>query len=179
MPDRGRHKARRRAVDLLFERSKFVWTTSGRNYRLNLGNGQAVVCSPSGDGYSVLLVGKTGTAALTESPLPLGYATGTAEDFVRRTASAAFVDKEAKWRTYLASEKQLVLLRRMGISHSKNITRGEAALLIDKAVSDAPATRKQIWLIKKCGLHVNPRTLTKQEATVLISQYKSGIGATA
>ena len=61
---------------------------------------------------------------------------------------------------------------------SARVTKGEAAELIDQAMNE-PVTQKQLWFIERRGLHDNPTILTKREASMLISQAKSGAGATA
>jgi hypothetical protein len=165
------------SVDL-FERSRFVWVTSGRNYRLNLGDGRAVVCSPSGTGYNVVLL-DNGTMKLLASDLPLGYAQGVAEDFARRNVPAAFIAKDARWRGDLATERQLAALMRMGIPIPAGITKGQAHQMIDAAMSE-PLSEKQLFFIRRNGLHKNPGVLTRREARELISRYKdSRTGAIA
>ena len=121
--ERGRREAsaplRRttEAVDL-FGRSKFVWTASGSNYRLNLGDGRAVVCTPSGGGYSILLVEGNGvTTAITEGFMPLGYAQGIAEDFARKKTQMVYIDKNAAWRSHPATDRQLAALKSFGIDY--------------------------------------------------------------
>jgi superfamily II DNA or RNA helicase len=165
------------ALDL-FGRSRFVWTASGRNYRLGLGDGRAVVCAPTSGGYTVLLVEKDGaTTPITEGFIPLGYAQGVAEDYARQNAQAAFIDKEAKWRGYPASDKQIDLLERLGITYPTDITKGEASQLIDEAMNE-PVTDRQLFFIQRHRLHSNPAILTKKTAGTLIVKYKGGMGAT-
>jgi superfamily II DNA or RNA helicase len=157
----------------LFDRSRFAWLISGRNFRLSLGTGQTIVCSPAGAGYEVSLLEANGTATpLSNAPLPLGYAQGVAEDYARRNAQAVFFDKEARWRRYPASEKQIALLERLGLFYCAGITKGEAAQMIDEAMN-VPVTDRQRYFIQYHGLHINPAVLTKKEAGVLISQYKN------
>jgi superfamily II DNA/RNA helicase len=166
------------ALDL-FERSRFVWLTSGRNYRLNLGDGRAVVCSPSGSGYTVVLLENGVMKPLSNSILPLGYAQGTAEDFARRTARMTYISKDARWRSDGATEKQLSALVRMGTPIPQGITKGQAHMLIERAMSE-PLSEKQLYFIKRNGLHKNPGILTKREARDVIARYRgTQIGATA
>jgi hypothetical protein len=164
----------------LFDRSRFAWFVSGRNFRLSIGDGQTIVCSPSGGAYGVYLLEADGTVTpLSNSSLPLGYAQGVAEDYARQNARAVLIDKNARWRWSVATTKQLDALTRMGIPAPQGITKGEAARLIDEAMN-APATDRQRYFLQYYGLHVNPSILTKKEAGALISQYKnSRTGATA
>ena len=69
-------------------------------------------------------------------------------------------------------------MERLGIYYRAGVTKGEASALIDKAMSE-PATNRQYFFIKRHGLHVNPAILTKKEATALIAEHKSRIGAIA
>jgi superfamily II DNA or RNA helicase len=164
----------------LFDRSRFAWFVSGRNFRLSIGDGQTIVCSPSGGAYGVYLLGTDGTATpLANGSLPLGYAQGVAEDYARQNARAAFIDKNASWRGSAATTKQLDALTRMGIPVPPGITKGEAHRLISEAMNEPPSER-QLFFIRRNGLHKNPMILTKKEARGLISQYKnSRTGATA
>ena len=164
----------------LFDRSRFAWFVSGRNFRLSIGDGQTIVCSPAGGAYGVYLLEADGTATpLSDNALPLGYAQGVAEDYARQNARTAFIDKNAKWRGSAATVKQLDALTRMGIPFPPGITKGEAHSLISETMN-APATDRQRYFIQRHGLHKNPYILTKREAGTVIAQYKnSRTGATA
>jgi hypothetical protein len=163
----------------LFDRSRFAWLASGRNFRLSIGDSQTVICSPRDGGYGVYLLGENGAMTyLSNSILPLGYAQGIAEDYARKHAKISYIDKEARWRKDAATPKQLEALTRMGIPHSAEITKGEASKLMDEAINE-PATDKQLLTIRRNGLHKNPELLTKRNARRLIAQYKGRYGATA
>jgi hypothetical protein len=62
--------------------------------------------------------------------LPLAYAQGLAEDFARRQGVARLVEAEAPWRQQPATEKQTVLLQRLGLAVRPGLTKGEAADLL-------------------------------------------------
>jgi hypothetical protein len=156
----------------LFNRSRFAWIVSGRNFRLSIGNGQSIVCSPTREGYNAYLMESDGsTRSLSNVPLPLGYAQGVAEDYARKNARLSYIDKNAKWRGDAATPKQIEALIRMGISHSLEITKGEACKLIDEAMNQPPSD-KQLFFIRRNGLYRNPNVLTKREARNLISRYQ-------
>jgi hypothetical protein len=154
----------------LFERSRFAWITSGRNFRLSIGDGSAIVCSPYGGGYTVVLSSDGVMKPLSNTALPLGYAQGVAEDFARKNAKMAYIDKGAQWRREVPTQKQLDALVRMGIPVSPDLTKGEAHRMIGE-VMDQPLTDKQLYTIKRNGLHKNPAVLTKREARDLIARY--------
>jgi hypothetical protein len=163
----------------LFGRSRFVWVAVGETYRLNLGDGHSVICSPVGaGGYRVFVMEESRTIPLYEGVLSLGYAQGVAEDYARKNTPPVLIYKDAKWRAHPASEKQINLMKRIGIAYSPEITKGEAARLIDE-VMNQPATDRQLFFIQTHGLHAAPSFLTKKEARNLIAQYKSEVGATA
>jgi hypothetical protein len=48
------------------------------------------------------------------------------------SSAVPLLSKSARWRTEAATEKQLALLRRMGVAAWPGITRGQASLLIDR-----------------------------------------------
>lgn len=155
----------------LFDRSQFVWAVSGRNFRLPIGDGRAIVCSPAREGYSVYLVEAAGaTVPLSNAPLPLGYAQGVAEDYARQNARTAYIDKNAKWRGDMATTKQLEALTRMKIPIPQGLTKGEAHRMIGEVMSQPP-TDKQLFFIRRNGLHKNPAILTKREARDLIARH--------
>jgi superfamily II DNA or RNA helicase len=163
----------------LFERSRFAWLVSGHNFRLSISDGKTIVCSPRSGGYGVYLLEGDGTMTyLSSSILPLGYAQGVAEDFARKNAQMAYIDKNAKWREGMATEKQLDALARMGVPTPPGLTKGEAHRLIGEVIN-APITERQLSFIRRNGLHRNPTLLTKREARALISRYQGRYGATA
>jgi len=163
--------AENREIDL-FERSKYVWQPVGVNFRLTLTDGSAVWCKVTNDGYTAWAVDASGTIkVLSEDVLPLGYAMGICEDFIRSLSVGRYSFKNASWRKRPASQGQLDYLRRLGVSLDRHITKGEASDLIDKVVSQ-PASEKQVFCIKKHNLHAEPNLLTKTEASRLIAKYK-------
>jgi hypothetical protein len=163
----------------LFERSKYVWQTVGNNFRLPLTDGGSVWCKVTDGGYTAWAVDASGTVkVLSEDVLPLGYAMGICEDFIRALSVGRYSDKNASWRKRPASSGQLEYLKKLGVMLDREITKGEASLretfgpdLIDKAMSQ-PASEKQICFIKKHNLHTEPNLLTKTEASRLIAKHK-------
>ena len=97
---------------------------------------------------------------------------GVCEDFARKIGGAKYALKTAEWRNAPATEKQLNVLRKNGISYHEGISKGEAAELLN-GVFNVGATAKQIYFISHYGLHDSPELLNKQEAGKIISQYKS------
>ena len=61
-----------------------------------------------------------------------------------------------------------------GIYYDADITKGEAAEILSQIMNEE-ATEKQIWFIRRYGLHSAPELLSKKEAIQLISDYKNGL----
>jgi superfamily II DNA or RNA helicase len=86
------------------------------------------------------------------------------------------------WQAQPASEGQLRYLRSFGLGLKRELTKGEAAHLIDKAIKyDAdhptPPTDRQEWFLRMAGQWQDG--MTKREATKLIGQLKGGAGTPA
>jgi hypothetical protein len=71
--------------------------------------------------------------------LPLGYAQGVAEDYARKNA-AAFARKDAAWRNHPATEKQIELMKKLGL-YRETVTKGEAADILDRFFASKPKRR--------------------------------------
>lgn len=159
----------------LFESSDYVWHRRGNNYKLNLPNNQSLWCfaAVDGSGYIPMFLSGLGDAfCLTDKILPVDYAIGCCEDYVRRLyKSNLFFLKQAEWRGEPATAKQISLLRNYSVEFNKNITKGEAADLIDSN-SPPPTLAQQNFLLRN-GLYKCPWLLTNIEAYQIISQFKS------
>jgi hypothetical protein len=120
--------------------------------------------------YKVSLVNAENVKLLSSQLLSLSYAQGVAEDSARQLSRSVSM-KSAPWTTEPATKKQLTFLMGLGIKTlPDNITRGEAADMIDriKAEKDAiPATAKQIHKLKSLGVEI-PSMLNKNMAQKLI-----------
>jgi hypothetical protein len=68
--------------------------------------------------------------------LPLAYAQGLAEDYARHLGVARLVEAEAPWRQHPATEKQMALLRKLGVATRQGLTKGEAADLLSAVLGD-------------------------------------------
>jgi superfamily II DNA or RNA helicase len=158
----------------LFHRSRIAWSGGSNGiYRITVDDGASIVCAPQGEGYRVYwLAGDGAVKPVTDGELPLSWAQGTAEDYARNVASAVLIDKTARWRGDPATDRQLEQLLRYGIPHGKNITKGEAIDLMAE-IFNQPATEKQIWYIRKNGLHQYPELLTKRAAGRIIGEFKA------
>lgn len=158
----------------LFERSRYVWQTVNEHYKLGLMDNTALWCRCVEGGYSPVLVSPSGVMKpLSDGALPIDYAMGVCEDYARHLDTAKYVMKNADWRDYPASEKQINALKKMGVNFKDGITKGQASdLLSRKFGTSAMATDKQIWFITKHGLYDSPELLNKYEASKLISDYK-------
>lgn len=164
----------------LFERSSFIWTdVPGGHFRLAVEGSEYIFLKCVGpDSYVVgLIKGGMLDHKLSDLAVPLGYAQGLAEDFVRQRGSR-LAAKNAKWRKNEISDGQRRLLAKLGIEYYEGMTRGDASALIDREIAkrDAwkmePATPKQLQYLKKVGAKI-PEGLTKGAAGKLIGRCKA------
>lgn len=160
-----------------FDRSKFTWQELGKHFRIWMADGSSVCCYSQDDGkYLPIVVSSNGRCEhLSDTPLSMGYALGVCEDYVRHLDSklADASSKDASWKSYPATEKQLNALDMMKIAHDEGITRGEASELLAKQMN-VPPTPAQMWTIQKNQLHDLPELLTKAEASKIIKKFKEG-----
>jgi superfamily II DNA or RNA helicase len=116
------------------ERSAFRWFRAGAQWRLPIAPKVYVVLAPgpAAGRWQVLLRGEDGQVRPLHSvPLDLGYAQGVAEDYAR-AHGRAFSRKDAPWREHPATEKQLALLRELGLSVPAGVTKGEASDILEE-----------------------------------------------
>lgn len=157
----------------VFNRSNYVWEKFGYHYKLSLFGNSALWCKSLDEGFSPVYVSSSGSVtALTDGLLPLDYCMGVCEDYARKIDGAKYALKTADWRNDPATEKQLNMLRKNGLSYHEGISKGEACELLN-GVFNVGATAKQIYFITRYGLHDSPELLTKQDAGRIISEYKS------
>lgn len=162
----------------LFERSRFVWTpAAGGHFKLSIG-GEILWIRKMGGLYVPFTFpqGAEKATALSDAPLPLGYAQGVAEDYARINAkNTKLIDRTSKWRAEAASEKQLTQLKKWHVPHAEGVSRGEASELLSMEIQrrtekmNGPATAKQIYHIRsKLGIPV-PDSISFAEARKLIA----------
>ena len=129
----------------LLNKSAFRWIFDGQQWRLPVAPAVYAILIPQGEGkFHALLMKKDEKPTLLHpTPLDLGYGQGICEDFARRNGRA-FSRKDSPWRQQPATDKQVDLLRRLGIN-PQGMTKGEAADLIDQffAKQDARKNKKQ------------------------------------
>ena len=159
-----------------FDRSQFTWQQLGKHFRIWMGDGSSVCCYSKEDGnYLPVAVSADGKCThLSDSPIPMGYALGACEDYVRglNNKYAKVASKEASWRSYPATDKQISALKSWGVEFDKDsLTRGAASDLLEQKMN-VPPTPAQVWTIERNGLHDMPELLTKAEASKIIQQFK-------
>jgi hypothetical protein len=124
---------------------------------------------------------------LTERPLPVSYAQGVAEDYVRANQLEGFAARDAAWLTKTVSVAQKDLLRReFGIgAPPAHTTRGEAQEIIrrefrDRSLNDPnapwrqdPASEKQIAWMQAHSFAVPPG-FTKGDFSDLMERLRHG-----
>lgn len=172
-------------LDLL-ARSQFVWRTSRTRMVLEAGPGQEIVCvQDNGDRWTVTLVGKGVREALSDQPLPLAYAQGVAEDWVRAQNLEGYAARDAAWRSRPVTDRQRELLAQLGAGVRSDLTRAEAKDLIRetlqrRALEDPhapwrqdPASEKQIAWMERHGYTI-PAGFTKGDFHDLMDRLKHG-----
>lgn len=116
-----------------FGRSQFAWIQFGDAWHLPVGDRRDIwVRKASANGYRVVLNDDRRAAPLAERELPLAYALGVAEDWVRSQKVDALVRKDAAWRSQPASEKQIAALGKFGITQLARLTKGAASDLLQE-----------------------------------------------
>ena len=154
----------------MFGRSRYAWVSRNEHYVLSLVDNQALFCRQVEGGYEPVLVSEHGAEKLSDDVLPLDYCMGVCEDYARQISTNGYMMKDALWRSELPTEKQIRAMISMGIPYRAGMTKGEASELLSQAW-DVGATDKQIYVIKKYGLHKAPELLTKKQARQIIGDY--------
>ncbi len=171
-----------KAMDIL-GRSTFVWQSLKDVLILQASPTQKIFLVPTkANKYRVTLRESGVAEKVLAEELPLGYAQGVAEDFVRERRLESFAAKDAPWRGKPASAAQRALIRGFGLAVPDDLTQEAASEMISRYsaehhLKDAnalwrlePATAKQMaWLHKhKC----HPRAgLTRGEAADKMNRF--------
>lgn len=122
----------------LFEDRELKWIASNANrYVLSVGDGLLLLHSSDLAAWSVEHVNRDRQRTQIAENLDLGYAQGVAEDYARKIGAGALINKAARWRSELATEKQVLALRRWRIPIRKGLTKGEASDLLAAAMGRA------------------------------------------
>ncbi len=126
----------------LLGKSSFRWIQVGNEWRLPIGPGLYGALAPDNGKYKIFLF-KRGEHPKPFYPksLEIGYAMGIIEDHARQV-SRSFSRKDSPWRNRPASEKQIDLLKRLGINPA-NMRKGEACDQIEQFFTKQEARRSQ------------------------------------
>jgi ATP-dependent helicase IRC3 len=117
-------------VDLV-TRQKLHWIKDERRYLLSCGD-ETLALVPGVEGWDIRAIARQrveGSRALYKG-LTLEYAQGVAEDYVRAKGAETLAVGGARWRYQVASEAQLVQLRKAGLAFKPGILKGEASDLL-------------------------------------------------
>jgi hypothetical protein len=123
----------------LFARRQLRWVQTRQGaWVLSLGPQHGILrLVPTGDEtWQVIQVQREAGATIVAEQLPLAYAQGLGEDMARRLGVESLADAEAPWRGQPASEKQMVLLQKLGVTIQPGLTKGEAADQIAAILGD-------------------------------------------
>lgn len=137
----------------VIEYSKFVWAEIGVNhFQLNLSNTDSMqiyndalgrwvaqIKQRSGDKYLYTPIGHAAT---------LRTVFARTDEWIRKNKpmSLTLIDGDALWRKDSPTDKQIKLLRRIGVPITSEITKGMASQIISKYYEDNP---KPVWLERK------------------------------
>jgi superfamily II DNA or RNA helicase len=130
----------------LLGKSVFRWIQAQSEWRLPIEPGLWGVLVPDGSEgkYKTILYRKDEQPRLFyPTALNLGYAQGMIEDYARRFGKV-FARKDAPWREAPATDKQVDLLRRLGIN-PQGMTKGAAADAIDGFFATQSARKGGQW----------------------------------
>lgn len=156
-----------------FDKTHFAWNSVGNNWHLRLGIECDVWIRPSGKGFSVVTSHAGAITKLSSRPLPLGYALGVAEDWARKQKNRnGWAKKNAAWRLEPATPKQLGALSKFRFAINSNLSKGEAAALLDTKINE-PATPRQLGWLRCRGIPIK-HPITKLQARKIIAQSKGG-----
>lgn len=141
----------------VIEYSKFVWAEIGVNsFQLNmssvdsmqiyydaLGRWVSQVKQRSGDKYTYTTIGYAQT---------LRTVFARTDEWIRnnRPAAISLIDADAMWRKDSPTEKQIKMLKRIGVPITSEITKGMASQIISKYYENNP---KPAWLERKISAH--------------------------
>ncbi len=125
-------------VDFFTQRALRWVQTRGGAWVMSLGAQHGTLwLQPYGaDTWQVVQVRREIQPVLLGHGLSRPYAQGFAEDFARQQGMERLVNADAPWRQDPATEKQTVLLGKLGVAVRPKITKGEAADLIAAVLGD-------------------------------------------
>ncbi|OJU79974.1 MAG: hypothetical protein BGO10_01360 [Chlamydia sp. 32-24] len=157
----------------LFKRSNFAWIQIKDNWFIRLTPDRTIALSKKESSFAVELVYKDSRLLLSKHELPLEYAQGVAEDWIRKNeVNLTLAQKDAEWRFRPATDKQLQTLKEMGIL-VEQLSGGEASEIIQKKLGSKKygelATDRQLNFLRRFGIPFQ-KGITKGEAGRLIAQ---------
>lgn len=163
----------------LLDRSRYAWIAVKEHWLLQLSPTTALWLKQSEKGFTPHLQTEKKLTPLTSRPIPLDYAMGLAEDWLRRNKDfEEWSSRGAQWRGDHPSEKQAAILKKMGYD-PKQFDKGQASQLIGQKISEQNlwkherATNAQRYFLTTNGVPV-PKDLTKGAASQMIQSLKRG-----
>ncbi len=161
----------------LIDRSRFAWVPVKEHWHLQLSPNISLWLRKEETGYMPTLQNNESLEPLATRGIPLDYAMGLAEDWVRRNKDfESWSAKDARWRNDPPTDKQIDILQKMGYN-PEGITKGQAMQVISQRINERnlwkyeSATAKQRFFLMTKGVQI-PNTLTKGEAAGIISEIK-------
>ncbi len=106
----------------------------------------SVVMEPSeiAGAWRVVTISERGDRAVVMDNVPLGLATGVAEDQVRRHGDAKLTDRKAKWRKDAPTDQQKAFAQKLGIGIPATATKGDVSAMIDARMAEIRASKARL-----------------------------------
>lgn len=120
----------------LFKTAPFGWVTlTPQHFVLSMGQAGDLHLREHGERWGVHLRQRDGTSQALAWNQTVEYAQGIAEDTARKIGPSVLIARDAPWRAQPASPAQLAALRRCRVRARPNLTKGEAAELLTRAIA--------------------------------------------
>ncbi len=103
----------------------------------------SVVMEPSeiAGAWRVVTISERGERAVVMDNVPLGLATGIAEDQVRRHGDPKLTDRNRAWRKDAPTDQQKAFAQRLGIGIPPTATKGDLSAMIDARMAEIRASK--------------------------------------
>jgi superfamily II DNA or RNA helicase len=124
----------------LFRQRRLHWVHADKETFILACSGGQIVLRPDGAAWTAVHRTRDDVVVIAQR-LPLDYAQGASEDYVRRMGGQVLVDPEAPWRARPATHRQLQALRHFRIPVVHELTCGEASDALARAIALAREAR--------------------------------------
>jgi superfamily II DNA or RNA helicase len=157
----------------IFAGSIFSWITNGKSYFLVLPEEEMISLTPDEkepDLYHTILYKGTTTRLINKKPVPLEWAQGTGETFVRRNRAEAIkvLRRDSRWQNEEPTEGQLEALRKAGKIIMPGLTRGKASRMISLIIANSRERRAQQEVRQQIAIALEPETQVEAKTPIQV-----------